>query len=236
MRRRPVRSPRRGADPSAPPAPAQRRSSWPSRCSAARAVAMTVQAAERTRAAWGAPIPVLVATDDLAAGDRLDAGQHEGRRARPEPLVPDGALTSLPDRRSGRGRDVRRRGGPGGAAGARPAPRPWPPACPPGTRAMAIPVEPGTTPPLVVGDRVDVLVALAPEAAGGGPAGLRARHRRARGRRHRRRRHDRGRRRRRAAAGGRLRCRAPSPSRSAVSATSADGVERPARATPRPTR
>ena len=37
---------------------------------------------------------------------------------------------------------------------------------------MAVPVEAGTTPPLVVGDRVDVLVAVAPEAAGGGAPGF----------------------------------------------------------------
>jgi hypothetical protein len=33
-------------------------------------------------------------------------------------------------------------------------------------------VEPGTTPPLAVGDRVDVLVALPAEAADGGPPGF----------------------------------------------------------------
>ena len=34
---------------------------------------------------------------------------------------------------------------------------------------MAIPVEPGTMPPVVVGDLVEVLVALGPDASGGGP-------------------------------------------------------------------
>jgi Flp pilus assembly protein CpaB len=43
---------------------------------------------------------------------------------------------------------------------------------PPGTRAMAVPLDPGTTPPLAVGDHADVVVALAPEAAGGGPPGF----------------------------------------------------------------
>jgi Flp pilus assembly protein CpaB len=43
---------------------------------------------------------------------------------------------------------------------------------PRGTRAMAVPVEPGSVPDLVLGDRVDVLVALAPEASGGGPPGF----------------------------------------------------------------
>jgi Flp pilus assembly protein CpaB len=43
---------------------------------------------------------------------------------------------------------------------------------PTGTRAVAIPVEPGTTPPVAVGDLVEVLVALAPEAAGTGAPGF----------------------------------------------------------------
>ena len=37
---------------------------------------------------------------------------------------------------------------------------------------MAVPVEPGLVPALVVGDHVDVLVALASEAAGDGPPGF----------------------------------------------------------------
>ena len=146
--------------------------------------------------------------------------QHPASSSSPRPLVPDGALTALPD--DGRlaepvyaGEVVREeRLAPTGRC------RPWRPACPPGTRAMA---DPGRARhrrrPLVVGDRVDVLVAL---AAGGGrrrPTRLRARHRRARRRRQRRGRHDRGARRHGAAAGGRLRRRAPSPSRSAVRPT-----------------
>ena len=43
---------------------------------------------------------------------------------------------------------------------------------PAGTRALAVPVEPGAAPALSVGDRVDVVVALSPDAAGGGPAGF----------------------------------------------------------------
>ncbi|HET7720977.1 MAG TPA: hypothetical protein VFK43_13500, partial [Acidimicrobiales bacterium] len=45
-------------------------------------------------------------------------------------------------------------------------------ALPPGSRAVAIPRDPSTAPPVRVGDRVDVLVALPPEAAGGGPPGF----------------------------------------------------------------
>jgi hypothetical protein len=37
---------------------------------------------------------------------------------------------------------------------------------------VAVPVEPGLAPPLLVGDRVDVMVALAPELAGDGPPGF----------------------------------------------------------------
>jgi Flp pilus assembly protein CpaB len=43
---------------------------------------------------------------------------------------------------------------------------------PPGTRAVAVPLDPGLAPPLAVGDRVDILVALAGEAASGGPPGF----------------------------------------------------------------
>jgi Flp pilus assembly protein CpaB len=134
------------------------------------AVARTVQDAEDARAAWGRSATVLVATRDLAEGDRLD---HSDVRlvAHPAPLVPAGALTSLPD--DGRvaspvyeGEIVREeRLAPRGASAL--AAR-----VPAGARAMAIPVEPGVTPPVVVGDRVEVLVALPPEAAGGGPPGF----------------------------------------------------------------
>ncbi|MEQ1786176.1 MAG: hypothetical protein ABL966_03915, partial [Acidimicrobiales bacterium] len=89
----------------------------------------------------------------------------------PAPLVPDGAVTALlADARAAvtllDGEVVREeRLAPSGvsALAAR---------LPPGTRAMAIPIEPGTSPSLAIGDRVEVLVALAPEAAGGGPPGF----------------------------------------------------------------
>jgi hypothetical protein len=41
-----------------------------------------------------------------------------------------------------------------------------------GTRGIAIPVEPGTAPPLSPGDRVDVRVARSAEVAGDGPPGF----------------------------------------------------------------
>lgn len=134
------------------------------------AVARIVQQAEDAQAAWGRGAPVLVATEDLQAGDRLESGNTR-LVTHPAPLVPAGALTSLPD--DGRvatpvydGEVVREeRLAPAGASvlAAR---------LPAGARAMAIPVEPGITPPVVVGDRVEVLVALPPEAAGDGPPGF----------------------------------------------------------------
>ena len=133
-------------------------------------VMTVVQRAEEAAAAWGERVPVLVATRDLAPGDRLDGSNTRVER-QPAPLLPRGALPTLPD-------DVRlaeavyageivreERLAPAGlsAVAAR---------LPSGTRAMAIPVEPGTVPELELGDRVDVLVALASEAAGDGPPGF----------------------------------------------------------------
>ncbi len=133
-------------------------------------VTATVHQADTARAAWGQITPVLVAHRDLAAGDRLDA-QSTRWVDHPGPLVPPDALTELPS--DGRltqpvyeGEILRReRLAPAGtsAVAAR---------LPDDTRAVAVPSEPGTTPPLEVGDRVDVLVAMAPETAGGGPPGF----------------------------------------------------------------
>jgi len=55
------------------------------------AVAAIVQQAEDTRAAWGRGTRVLVATEDLEAGERLGPGNTEVV-TQPAPLVP---LTSL---------------------------------------------------------------------------------------------------------------------------------------------
>jgi Flp pilus assembly protein CpaB len=134
------------------------------------AVAAIVQHAEDARSAWGAGVPVLVASEDLAAGDRLRPGNTRVV-AHPAPLVPDGALRVRP---SGArvtapvyaGEAIRReRLAPSGtsAVAAR---------LPSGARAMAIPVDPGTTPPLRVGDRVEVVVALPSEDAGRGAPGF----------------------------------------------------------------
>lgn len=133
-------------------------------------VLSSVQGAEDARAAWGRSVTVLVATRDLEAGDRLDQGsvRHEDH---PAPLVPDGALTELPERARVAtpvlaGEVVREeRLAPAGASALSAR-------LPPGTRAVAIPVDPGTTPALEAGDLVEVLVALPGEAAGGGPPGF----------------------------------------------------------------
>ncbi len=134
------------------------------------AVATTVHGAEQARRAWGHPTDVLVATRDLDAGERLDDGNTR-LEPHPAPLVPDGALTALPDDARARepvyeGEVLRvERLAPRGRSTV--AAR-----LPDGTRAVAIPIEPGTTPPVARGDRVDVLVALPAEAAGGGPPGF----------------------------------------------------------------
>jgi Flp pilus assembly protein CpaB len=134
------------------------------------AVMSVVQRAEDTAAAWGESVPVLIARRDLAAGERLDPGNTRLAH-QPSPLVPDGALAALPH--DGRlaapvyaGEAIREeRLAPAGLSTV--AAR-----LPAGTRAIAIPVEPGTVPKLVIGDRVDVLVALPAEAAGDGPPGF----------------------------------------------------------------
>jgi Flp pilus assembly protein CpaB len=134
------------------------------------AVAATVQQAEDARDAWGRRTRVLVAAEDLTAGARLDASNTR-LVPHPAPLVPPGALTQLPD--DGRvvapvyeGEVLRdERLAPAGAS-------PVTARLPASTRGMAVPIEPGTTPPLVVGDRVEVLVALPPEVAGGGAPGF----------------------------------------------------------------
>jgi Flp pilus assembly protein CpaB len=135
------------------------------------AVTGVVQRAEGAAAAWGDRVPVLVAARDLEPGERLDTGNTR-LVVRPAPTVPDGALSELPaeGRRLAQavfdGEVVRsERLAPAGlsALAAR---------LPPGTRAMAVPVEPGLVPALVVGDRVDVLVALSAEAAGDGLPGF----------------------------------------------------------------
>lgn len=120
--------------------------------------------AEAARRAWGETTAVVVATRDLGPGEHLDPGALTVEE-RPLATVPASALTELPrdrvagaaivagevvvaERLAGEGLD--------GAAAL----------LPPGTRAMAIPADPSLTPPVQVGDHVDLVVALAAPAEG----------------------------------------------------------------------
>lgn len=133
-------------------------------------VMSAVRAASDAKASWGPGETVVVATRDIAPGDALDAG-NTAVVSRPEAVVPGDAVRSVePGARAGEavyaGEVVRAaRLAPANLSGL--AAR-----LPSGTRAVALPVEPGTAPALERGDRVDVLVALAPEAAGDGPPGF----------------------------------------------------------------
>lgn len=134
-------------------------------------LASTVVArADRTRLAWGASQQVLVAERDLAPGDELLA-RDVALVARPRSMVPATALSELPDGAVLRAHILQgevvvgQRLAPAGLTGVAAM-------LPAGTRAVAIPTEPGMAPPLRVGDHVDVLVALAPESAGDGAPGF----------------------------------------------------------------
>jgi Flp pilus assembly protein CpaB len=133
-------------------------------------VSSIVAEADRTRAAWGTSTVVAVATRDIAAGDPFRTADVE-LVDRPLAVVPDDALDQLPDGRVaataiGAGEVlVAARLAPVGVTGLAAT-------LPEGSRAIAIPVEVGLAPPLAVGDRVDVLVALAAEVAGDGPPGF----------------------------------------------------------------
>jgi Flp pilus assembly protein CpaB len=128
------------------------------------AVARTVAGAEATRAAWGRTRTVLVATRDLPAGHRLGLGDVAPRRL-PRAVVPSGALTRAPTGQVVREPVLegevlpRRRLGRAGSAGLVAL-------LPPGTRAVAVPRDPATVPPVHVGQRVDVVAVVAGGAAG----------------------------------------------------------------------
>jgi Flp pilus assembly protein CpaB len=136
----------------------------------AAAAALTVLAAvggaQSARARWGRTRPVVVATRDLAPGEAVGAGRV-ARRDLPVALVPPAALAAVPE-----GAVVRlpivageplvaARLAPVGLTGAAAL-------VPAGRRAVAIPRGPAGTPPLAVGDQVDV-VAVAGDEAGGAP-------------------------------------------------------------------
>jgi Flp pilus assembly protein CpaB len=120
-------------------------------------------AADAERARWGDSRTVAVATRDLAAGTAVEPADVELRRL-PRAALPPGAVTEAPVGRlvtaptySGEVLDERGLAphGSGGVAAL----------VPDGHRAVAVPTDPSTVPTLVVGDRVDVVVAT--DAFGG---------------------------------------------------------------------
>ena len=133
-------------------------------------VASAIDRAERAEAAWGERRTVVLVTSDIEAGDVVDSSNTDLVH-RPVAVVPEGSRSSVPDgARVGTAvlaGEVLLDGhlAPSGLTELTAR-------LPPDTRAVAIPAEPGTTPALTIGDTVDVLVALAPEAAGTGPPGF----------------------------------------------------------------
>jgi Flp pilus assembly protein CpaB len=133
-------------------------------------VASIVGRAEAVRQAWGATELVAVARRDIRPGTAVDDGDVH-LVSRPQAMVPPGALHHVPEGQvasaliSAGEVVVPTRLAPLGLTGVAAT-------LPEGSRAVAIPVEPGLAPPLVVGDHVDVLVAVDPEAAGSGPPGF----------------------------------------------------------------
>jgi pilus assembly protein CpaB len=126
-----------------------------------------ITGAQEARDRWGTEVAVLVARADLPVGHVLGPADTEVR-ALPAALVPRGAITG-----SSTGRVVRHpvvegeplvatRLAPEGLTGVAAL-------LPEGTVAVAVPTDPATTPPLEVGDRVDVLVAPAPASVEGPP-------------------------------------------------------------------
>ncbi|HKE72533.1 MAG TPA: SAF domain-containing protein [Acidimicrobiales bacterium] len=132
----------------------------------ATAVLAAASAAESARTRWGATRPVVVATRDLAPGDRVTPGAVTTRDL-PATLVPDAALAASP-----RAAVVRQpilagepivptRLTPQGLTGVAAL-------VPEGRRAVAIPRGPAGLPPLAVGDDVDV-VAVSASMTGADP-------------------------------------------------------------------
>lgn len=120
-------------------------------------VQRTVAGADAVRAGWGARSPVVIATRDLEPGHTLRAGDVRTIEL-PAAATPPGALARVPSGRTVRalvleGEVVtRRRLSESGARGVAAL-------LPEGTRAVAVPIEPGSAPPLLVGQLVDVVAA-----------------------------------------------------------------------------
>ena len=141
-------------------------------------------------AAWGTPRARRARRHAAtsAPGDRARRLQHHARSIARRAVVPAARSPSCPPARARRRRGARRRGAARARAWRRSAPASSPPASRRARGPWPSPSSPAPRPPLTVGDQVDVLVALAPEAAGDGPPGFALGRRGvAGGRRHRRR-------------------------------------------------
>lgn len=133
-------------------------------------VTSMITSAEAARDRWGRARAVVVATRDLAPGDTIDGSNVEVRNlpeaaASPTALrePPTGAVVSQPVV-AGEAL-VEQRLAPGGLSGVAAL-------VPAGQRAVAVPLGPVGSPPLSVGDLVDVLAVVPAEAgtATGAPA------------------------------------------------------------------
>ena len=117
----------------------------------------SMAAADAVRAGWGSRAPVAVAARDLPPGHVVEPGDVRVVQL-PPAATPPGALGRAPEGRTVRALVLegevltRRRVAGSDALGVAAL-------LPEGTRAVAIPVEPGTGPPLRVGQRVDVVAA-----------------------------------------------------------------------------
>jgi hypothetical protein len=130
-------------------------------------------AAGAARDRWGDTRPVVVATRDLAPGEVLDGGTTEIRDL-PAAVLGEAVLAEAPTDAVVRhpilaGEPVvATRLAPAGLVGAAAL-------VPAGERAVAVPTGPAATPPLVVGDWVDVMAVLPTAPAldvGDGPGGV----------------------------------------------------------------
>ena len=122
-------------------------------------VQRTVAGADAVRAAWGPRARVVVATRDLAPGHVVTAGEVR-EVSLPPAAVPPEALDRVAPGRVVRSLVlegeviVRRRLSAAGVDGIAAL-------LPDGTRAVAVPVEAGTAPPLEVGQTVDLVAVVA---------------------------------------------------------------------------
>jgi Flp pilus assembly protein CpaB len=129
------------------------------------AVASVVASAEAERTAWGSTRPVVVARRDLEPGAEL-RGRDVTVQQRPAAAVPDGALRALPPdavvhHAVFAGEELLDDHlAPAGSTGLAAL-------VDDRSRAIAIPIEPGTTPPVEPGQAVDVVAVLPGDDTGG---------------------------------------------------------------------